>query len=182
MIETKASNIEYSINDIIANPSNDNISNQTFPSTDLLDEKSSETISFKMTNKTFGSTKDSPLFPAFSNYHFNLGFSSNADDKNPLVANMTEERYPTSTYTIQTIPNISQNNIYNNNNFKENDNSNNVGDKRKLLSTISGVFSPVALSMFSVLLFLRLGFVVGQAGLAQSIMLYMLTYFILLTT
>ncbi|XP_070538625.1 solute carrier family 12 member 9-like [Ptychodera flava] len=46
------------------------------------------------------------------------------------------------------------------------------------LSTFSGVFIPCVLSMFSVILFLRLGFVVGNAGLLGSMGMYILAYFI----
>ncbi|KAL9981220.1 hypothetical protein ACROYT_G009894 [Oculina patagonica] len=51
-------------------------------------------------------------------------------------------------------------------------------DNRKKLSTFFGVVVPVTLSMFSVILFLRLGFVVGQAGLVISIGMFVVAYFV----
>ncbi|EJW75660.1 hypothetical protein WUBG_13431, partial [Wuchereria bancrofti] len=50
------------------------------------------------------------------------------------------------------------------------------------LSTLSGVFAPVAISMFSVLLFLRMGFVVGQLGFLQTIAQLFLAYAIVMLT
>ncbi|CAG9529538.1 unnamed protein product [Cercopithifilaria johnstoni] len=50
------------------------------------------------------------------------------------------------------------------------------------LSTLSGVFAPVAISMFSVLLFLRMGFVVGQLGFLQTIAQLFLAYTIVMLT
>ncbi|MFH4981742.1 hypothetical protein AB6A40_008451 [Gnathostoma spinigerum] len=50
------------------------------------------------------------------------------------------------------------------------------------LSTLSGVFAPVALSMFSVLLFLRMGFVVGQLGFLMSSVQLLLAYTIVMLT
>ncbi|XP_043541880.1 solute carrier family 12 member 9-like isoform X2 [Chiloscyllium plagiosum] len=41
----------------------------------------------------------------------------------------------------------------------------------KKLSTFFGVVVPTLLSMFSVVVFLRIGFVIGQAGLYQSILI-----------
>ncbi|KAM7443073.1 hypothetical protein ABFA07_008158 [Porites harrisoni] len=49
---------------------------------------------------------------------------------------------------------------------------------KKKLSTFFGVVVPVTLSMFSVILFLRLGFVVGQAGLVLSVGMFVVAYFI----
>ncbi|XP_020667148.3 solute carrier family 12 member 9 [Pogona vitticeps] len=47
------------------------------------------------------------------------------------------------------------------------------------LPTFLGVVVPTLLSMFSVVLFLRLGFVVGQAGLYQSLGMFLVAYFII---
>lgn len=51
-------------------------------------------------------------------------------------------------------------------------------DNRKKLSTFFGVVVPVTLSMFSVILFLRLGFIVGQAGLVISVGMFVVAYFV----
>ncbi|UMM20775.1 hypothetical protein L5515_015918 [Caenorhabditis briggsae] len=50
------------------------------------------------------------------------------------------------------------------------------------LSTISGVFAPVALSMFSILLFMRMGFVVGQLGFLMTILQLAMAYAIVMLT
>ncbi|EPB74277.1 amino acid permease [Ancylostoma ceylanicum] len=50
------------------------------------------------------------------------------------------------------------------------------------LSTISGVFAPVALSMFSVLLFMRMGFVVGQLGFLMTVVQLAMAYAIVMLT
>ncbi|KFD65416.1 hypothetical protein M514_08774 [Trichuris suis] len=52
----------------------------------------------------------------------------------------------------------------------------------KGLSTFSGVFCPVALSMFSVMLFLRIGFVIGQAGILVTLAQLTIAYVIILFT
>ncbi|XP_043541879.1 solute carrier family 12 member 9-like isoform X1 [Chiloscyllium plagiosum] len=52
----------------------------------------------------------------------------------------------------------------------------------KKLSTFFGVVVPTLLSMFSVVVFLRIGFVIGQAGLYQSILMYVVAYFIISMT
>ncbi|XP_067898395.1 zgc:153039 isoform X1 [Heterodontus francisci] len=52
----------------------------------------------------------------------------------------------------------------------------------KKLSTFFGVVVPTLLSMFSVVVFLRIGFVVGQAGLYQSILMFIVAYFIISMT
>uniref|UniRef100_A0A8C9ZQM9 Solute carrier family 12 member 9 n=1 Tax=Sander lucioperca TaxID=283035 RepID=A0A8C9ZQM9_SANLU len=50
------------------------------------------------------------------------------------------------------------------------------------LGVVFGVVIPTVLSMFSVVLFLRIGFVVGQAGLYQSIAMFLVAYFIITMT
>ncbi|KAK6029775.1 amino acid permease [Ostertagia ostertagi] len=50
------------------------------------------------------------------------------------------------------------------------------------LSTISGVFAPVALSMFSILLFMRMGFVVGQLGFLMTVVQLLMAYGIVMLT
>ncbi|KAJ7990622.1 hypothetical protein DPEC_G00302300 [Dallia pectoralis] len=52
----------------------------------------------------------------------------------------------------------------------------------KKLSTFFGVVIPTLLSMFSVVVFLRIGFVVGQCGLIQAIIMFLVAYFIISMT
>ncbi|XP_028275359.1 solute carrier family 12 member 9 [Parambassis ranga] len=52
----------------------------------------------------------------------------------------------------------------------------------KKLSVFFGVVVPTLLSMFSVVLFLRIGFVVGQSGLYQAIAMFLVAYFIICMT
>ena len=52
----------------------------------------------------------------------------------------------------------------------------------RTLGTIKGVFSPVSLSMFSALLFLRIGYIVGNAGFLEAVLLFVIAYVILVST
>ncbi|XP_023212591.1 solute carrier family 12 member 9-like [Centruroides sculpturatus] len=65
---------------------------------------------------------------------------------------------------------------------QSNENSVNNGENSRKLGTFSGVFAPVCLSMFSALLFLRIGFVVGFDGLLLMIAQLLLAYIILVAT
>ncbi|KAJ8271152.1 hypothetical protein GJAV_G00123340 [Gymnothorax javanicus] len=57
-----------------------------------------------------------------------------------------------------------------------------ANDKQQKLSTFFGVVIPTLLSMFGVVVFLRIGFVVGQAGLYQSVAMLIIAYFIISMT
>ena len=55
-------------------------------------------------------------------------------------------------------------------------------ESSRTLGTIKGVFSPVSLSMFSALLFLRIGYIVGNAGFLETVLLFVIAYVILVST
>ncbi|XP_066565153.1 solute carrier family 12 member 9 [Amia ocellicauda] len=57
-----------------------------------------------------------------------------------------------------------------------------TNEQPQKLSTFFGVVIPTLLSMFSVVLFLRIGFVVGQAGLYQGIAMFLVAYVIISMT
>ena len=52
----------------------------------------------------------------------------------------------------------------------------------RTLGTIKGVFAPVSLSMLSSLLFLRMGYIVGNSGFLQTVLLFTIAYIILVST
>ncbi|XP_022111158.1 solute carrier family 12 member 9-like isoform X2 [Acanthaster planci] len=54
--------------------------------------------------------------------------------------------------------------------------------QQRHLTTFFGVFVPCVLSMFSVILFLRVGYAVGESGLLQTLAMFALGYFIVLLT
>ena len=53
---------------------------------------------------------------------------------------------------------------------------------QKGLATFSGVFAPVTLSMWSSMLFLRMGYVVGNAGVFGSCLMLFIAFIILICT
>ena len=58
----------------------------------------------------------------------------------------------------------------------------NDSNQHRTLGIFNGVFAPVSLSMMSSILFLRIGYIVGNAGLLETILLYVIAYTILVST
>ncbi|XP_075058456.1 solute carrier family 12 member 9-like [Mixophyes fleayi] len=84
------------------------------------------------------------------------------------------ERSPLLTYRLNISTEVSPGNGPSENNKKNEQRS---GSRK--LSTFLGVVVPTLLAMFSVVLFLRVGFVVGQSGLYETIGMLVLSYFII---
>ncbi|XP_043932271.1 solute carrier family 12 member 9 [Protopterus annectens] len=55
-------------------------------------------------------------------------------------------------------------------------------DQDKKLSTFFGVVVPTVLSMFSIVIFLRIGFVIGHAGFLQAVLMLVVAYIIISLT
>ncbi len=55
-------------------------------------------------------------------------------------------------------------------------------NSKRTLSTISGVFCPIALSMFAISIFMRIGFVLAHAGVLQTLLQLSLCFIILFCT
>ena len=55
-------------------------------------------------------------------------------------------------------------------------------NSKRTLRTIPGVFCPIALSMFSISLFMRMGFVLAHAGVLQTLLQFGLCFLILFCT
>jgi potassium/chloride transporter 9 len=55
-------------------------------------------------------------------------------------------------------------------------------NSKRTLRTIPGVFCPIALSMFSISLFMRVGFVIAYAGVLQTLLQFGLCFVILFCT
>lgn len=64
----------------------------------------------------------------------------------------------------------------------EQSNTRSAQSSSRKLNTFFGVMVPTILSMFSIVLFLRTGFVVGHAGLLQGLLMLGVAYFIISLT
>ena len=54
--------------------------------------------------------------------------------------------------------------------------------KRRTLRTFEGAFAPVSLSMLSSIMFLRVGYILGNLGIWEALIQYVLAYMIIITT
>ena len=61
-------------------------------------------------------------------------------------------------------------------------NTNNHAASQRNLGTFAGVFAPVTLSMCSTMLFLRMGYVVANAGVLGTLLMLLIAFVILIST